>query len=157
MNPVALATFKVLCSHKWPVARRLDRAEREGSLTIIENSIGQHSSKKSNVQAINTSNNICKVIAKRISGIGDHWNKPETPRERLPVWGKNKTRLKQQFMICINHKDCGHKDQGLGEGQSSDQSEMWQEMPRRECLEVELSNYGLKKCSVIQPLQKVWT
>lgn len=59
--------------------------ERESSLTIIENSIGQAQPKKSNVWAINTSNNICKVIAKRISGIGDHWNKPETPRERLPV------------------------------------------------------------------------
>ena len=33
MNPVALATFKVLCSHKWLVARRLDRAERERAVS----------------------------------------------------------------------------------------------------------------------------
>ena len=33
MNPVALATFKVLRSHKWPMARRLDRAERERAVS----------------------------------------------------------------------------------------------------------------------------
>lgn len=56
--------------------------------------------------------------------------------------------------MCINYKDCNPKDQGLGEGQPSDQNGVWQEMPRRGKL-VELSIYcsHTKKlfCSPIIP------